>query len=165
MGDSDTRYTPTLISSYFSLPSPTLFVSSVTLDPPTSPLFCKVYADGNSSASITEGGELYTWGSGTAYRLMHQTSQVVGDGSNDERNIDMVQDDNIDNSNNDNNNNNNNNYNDIKDVLVSDDSHKYNPTCVDTFSGSAVHSFTFARTSSAVLVFTKLYKVKDLKKS
>jgi alpha-tubulin suppressor-like RCC1 family protein len=35
----------------------------------------KVYANGLSSAGISAEGDLYTWGSGSKFRLMHQTEQ------------------------------------------------------------------------------------------
>jgi alpha-tubulin suppressor-like RCC1 family protein len=41
-------------------------------------LLSKVYADGNSSAGINISGDLYTWGSGTKYRLM-QMREVDGE--------------------------------------------------------------------------------------
>ena len=54
LGDADTRHYPSLIPSFTCI---------------------KVYANGLSSAGINTAGDLYTWGSGTKFRLMQQTEQ------------------------------------------------------------------------------------------
>jgi alpha-tubulin suppressor-like RCC1 family protein len=52
LGDTDTRHAPTVLPSV---------------------LFSKVFAHDNSSAGINVTGDLFTWGSGSRYRLMQMT--------------------------------------------------------------------------------------------
>lgn len=101
LGDSDTRHSPTILPGTF---------------------LQKAYADGNSSAGINSSGELYTWGSGSSYRLMHMIEVEGGE-------------------------------------TQGFDSHWNIPTYVECLYGNIVHSFVFARTSSAALVITRLYEV------
>lgn len=106
LGDTDTRHIPTLLPDTF---------------------LQKIYSDGNSSAGINVSGELFTWGSGSSYRLMHIKEVEEEGGGGGE--------------------------------IQGSDSHRNIPTYVECLYGNIVHSFAFARTSSAALVITRLYEV------
>ena len=119
LSDTDTRQTPTIIQS-FNLQ--------------------KVYANGNSSAGINVSGELYTWGSGSKFRLMlMKETQNSKNGQNGKSG--------------ENGNGNGNGE------TEGDDSHRSVPVYVESLYGNIVHSFAFSRVASAALVISRLYEV------